>query len=160
MVRSGSRIDAYQSADGAKWTAMGSDAIPMAASVYVGIATTSHHPTTATDAVVDNLSIRGLSGAVAVPSGPATGVIFQASPDHASLVTSYELRVFASGADPATATPVATSNLAKPTPAANGDITVDRSAFFGGLAAGRYLAAVRAIGSGGASANATVVFTR
>ncbi|MEO8520456.1 MAG: Ig-like domain-containing protein [Acidobacteriota bacterium] len=96
----------------------------------------------------------------AAPVGPPTGIVFQASPDHATLVTSYELRVFASGANPATATPVATSNLAKPTPAANGDITVDRSAFFSGLAAGNYLAAVRASGSGGMSANATIAFTR
>lgn len=252
LVRTGSQIDAYQSADGVTWTAMGSDAIPMAAAVYVGIATTSHNVTTATDAVVDNLSIKAASGAAnqpptvtltapasgaaytapasvaitasaadtdgtiarvefyngttllnsdttapyaftwssvpagsyaikavafdnvgasvssatrtitvgAAPVGPPTGIVFQASPDHATLVTSYELRVFNSGADPATATPVATSDLGKPTPDANGDITVDRSAFFSALAAGNYLAAVRAIGSGGTSTNATVAFTR
>lgn len=252
LVRTGSQIDAYQSADGMNWTAMGSDAIPMAAAVYVGIATTSHNAPTATDAVVDNLSIKALSAAAnnpptvtltapangatytapalvaitalaadidgtiarvecyngttllnsdttapyaftwssvpagtyaikavaydnngasvssatstitvgAAPVGPPTGIVFQASPDHASLVTSYELRVFASGANPATATAVGTSDLAKPTPAANGDITVDRSAFFSALAVGNYLAAVRAIGSGGASANATIAFTR
>ena len=47
---------------------------------------------------------------------PPTGVVFTASPDHATLVTSYELRIYASGANPNTATPIATSNLGKPTP--------------------------------------------
>ena len=53
-------------------------------------------------------------------------VVFTASTDHATNVTSYLLEVFAAGANPNTATPVATSDLGKPTPAANGDITVDR----------------------------------
>jgi predicted phage tail protein len=91
---------------------------------------------------------------------PPTAVIFTASPDHATLVTSYELRIYASGADPNTATPIATSNLGKPTPDANNDITVDRSAFFSGLAPGNYVAAVAAIGSGGSKVSAGVAFTR
>ena len=93
-------------------------------------------------------------------TAPPTGVAFQASADHNSLVTRYELRIFASGANPATATPVAISDLAKPAPDANGDITVDRAAFFSGLAAGDYVAAVAAIGDGGASISTGVGFTR
>jgi lysozyme family protein len=91
---------------------------------------------------------------------PPTGVAFTASPDHATLVTSYELRIYASGADPNTATPVATSNLGKPTPDANNDITVSQPAFFSALAPGTYVAAVAAIGSGGSSLSAPVTFTR
>jgi hypothetical protein len=91
---------------------------------------------------------------------PPTGVVFTASPDHATLVTRYELRIYASGADPNTATPIATSDLGKPTPDANNDITVDRSAFFSALAVGNYGAAVAAIGSGGSSISAGVTFTR
>jgi hypothetical protein len=86
--------------------------------------------------------------------------VFQASPDHATLVTRYELRIFASGANPATATPLTTSDLGKPTPDAAGDITVDRATFFSNLAAGTYVAAVRAIGSGGSSSSTGVTFTR
>ncbi len=93
-------------------------------------------------------------------STPPTGVVFTASPDHATLVTSYELRIYAAGANPSTATPIATSNLGKPTPAANGDITVDRSAFFSGLVAANYVAAVAAIGSGGTSISTGVAFIR
>jgi hypothetical protein len=91
---------------------------------------------------------------------PPTAVVFQASTDHATLVTRYELRIFASGANPLTATPLTTSDLGKPTPAANGDITVDRAAFFSGLGVGSYVAAVSAIGSGGTSTSTGVSFTR
>ena len=91
---------------------------------------------------------------------PPTGVVFTASPDDATLVTNYELRIYASGADPNTATPIAVSDLGKPTPDANNDITVDRSAFFSALAAGNYVAAVAAVGSGGSTVSAGVAFTR
>jgi hypothetical protein len=91
---------------------------------------------------------------------PPTGVVFTASPDHATLVTSYELRIYASGADPNTATPVATSNLGKPTPGANNDITVSQPSFFSALAPGNYVAAVAAIGSGGSSLSTAVTFIR
>jgi regulation of enolase protein 1 (concanavalin A-like superfamily) len=91
---------------------------------------------------------------------PPTGVAFTASPDHATLVTSYELRIYASGADPNTATPIAKSNLGKPTPDASNTITVDQSVFFSGLAPANYVAAVAAIGSGGSSISTGVTFTR
>lgn len=252
LVRLGSQLEAFQSLDGTNWRSMGSDAVPMAATVYVGIATTSHKATMATDAVVDNFKVTPLGttpnqppvvaltapasgttvtagtnvaltaaasdadgtiarvdffvGATLVGSdttqpygatwtGPQAGtysltavaidndgasassapdtitvspattspprlIVFHASTDHATLVTRYELRIFASGANPATATPLATSDLGKPTPDANGDITVDRATFFSSLAAGSYVAAVSAIGSGGATASGGVAFTR
>jgi regulation of enolase protein 1 (concanavalin A-like superfamily) len=88
------------------------------------------------------------------------GVVFQASTDHATLVSRYELRIFVSGANVLTATPLATSDLGKPTPDANGDITVDRATFFSNLAVGGYVAAVSAIGSGGTATSTGVSFTR
>ena len=87
-------------------------------------------------------------------------MVFTASADHATLVTSYELRIYASGANPNTATPIATSNLGKPTPDANNDITVSQPSFFSALAPGNYVAAVAAIGSGGTSLSTAVTFTR
>jgi Bacterial Ig domain len=89
-----------------------------------------------------------------------TAVAFTASPDDATLVTSYELRIYASGADPNTATPIAKSNLGKPKPDATNTITVDQSAFFSALAPGNYVGAVAAIGSGGSSISTGVTFTR
>jgi regulation of enolase protein 1 (concanavalin A-like superfamily) len=93
-------------------------------------------------------------------SGAPNTVIFTASTDHSTNVTSYRLSVYNQGANPATATPVATSDLGKPTPAANNDITVDRAAFFNALAPGTYLATVTAIGPGGQTQSASVTFTR
>ena len=75
-------------------------------------------------------------------------------------MTGYRLDVFAAGADPSTATPLATSDLGKPTPATNNDITVDRATFFSGLAAGNYVATVSAYGAGGSSRSTAVTFTR
>ena len=252
LVRTGDRFDAYRSADGVSWTTIGSDTIPMADTVYVGLAVTSHNTTTATTAVIDSMTITAAtpspneppavsvtapvsgsqvaagttvaiaatasdpenrmmsvefyagstliardttapystnwtpttggnyaltatahdqdggsstSGAVTVTvsgttTSPPKSVVFGASADHATNVTSYLLEVFAANANPATATPVATSNLGKPTPAANNDITVDRSSFFSALAPGTYIATVSAIGPGGRTRSAAVTFTR
>ena len=90
-----------------------------------------------------------------------TTVTFTASTDHnTTLVTGYRLEVFAAGANPATATPVATSDLGKPTPDSSSTITVDRASFFNGVAAGSYVATVSAYGSGGSSRSTAVTFTR
>jgi hypothetical protein len=55
---------------------------------------------------------------------------------------------------------VATSNLGKPTPDANGDITVDRTTFFSGLASATYVATVSAIGSNGESRSGSITFVK
>ena len=86
-------------------------------------------------------------------------VEFTASVDHPT-VTRYVLEIFAAGANPATATPVATSDLGRPTPNASSVISVDRSTFFSGLAAGSYIATVRAENSSGFNRSPAVSFTR
>jgi regulation of enolase protein 1 (concanavalin A-like superfamily) len=252
LVRAGQMLTAFRSADGVNWTVIGSDAVTMTGTVYVGIAVTSHNVSAATTAVVDSLTVRQSGTPVnqpplvsltapaqgaqftapatialaasasdpegrlmgvrfyagttllatdtsapysfswsAVPAGtysltavaedadgasatsaavsiaviaavsPPRYVVFTASSDHAtSAVTGYRLEIFASGANPATAVPLAISDLGKPTPAANGDITVDRSTFFTGLASGSYVATVSAVGPGGIGRSAPVTFTR
>jgi predicted phage tail protein len=112
----------------------------------------------------DNLGAKTTSAARSITvtgtaTTPPTSIVFQKSVDHTS-VTSYRLDVFASGANPATATPLATSDLGKPTPATNGDITVNRATFFSALAAGNYVATVSAIGASGSSRSASVTFSR
>ena len=97
--------------------------------------------------------------AAAPPPAPRL-VQMTASTDHDDNVTSYLLEVFASGADPETATPVASSDLGKPTPDADREISVDRSTFFAALAPGNYIATVKAIGEGGSSRTAPVAFSR
>jgi chitinase len=118
-----------------------------------------------TAVAVDAAGNRATSAAVSVTVATSTStpprlVVFTASSDHATNVTSYRFDVFTSTANPATATPVATANLGKPTPAANNDITVDQSTLFANLAPGSYIATVTAIGPGGSTRSATIAFTR
>ena len=75
-------------------------------------------------------------------------------------MNSYRLDIFPAGSDPRTATRVASSDLGKPTPDANDEITVDRATFFSGLAPGTYVATVSAVGSGGEGRGDGVTFTR
>jgi hypothetical protein len=87
-------------------------------------------------------------------------IVFTASIDHATNVTSYFFEVFAAGANPSTAVAIASSDLGKPTPDSTNTITVDRSALFSALAPGNYVATVTAIGPGGRTRGAAVTFTR
>ena len=57
LVRIGSTIEAFKSADGSSWTSMGAQVVPMADTVYVGLAVTSHSTTQTTAAVIDQLTI-------------------------------------------------------------------------------------------------------
>lgn len=96
----------------------------------------------------DNAGAATTSVAITVTLRPSQAV-FTASTDHAT-VTSYRLDIFAAGANPSTATPVATRDLGKPAPV-NGDIAVDITSTLQPLAAGTYFATVSAINSGGSS---------
>jgi regulation of enolase protein 1 (concanavalin A-like superfamily) len=93
------------------------------------------------------------------PPPPPTAVVFQASTDHA-LVTSYLLEIFSNGANTNTATPVASSNLGKPAPGTNGDITVNRATLFSALAPGTYLLVVSSIGTDASSRSVPLTFVR
>lgn len=100
-------------------------------------------------------------GITVTAAAPASWrVAFTASADHDSNVTSYLLEVFASGADPNTATPVASSDIGKPALDANREVIVDCTSFFEALAAGNYVITVRAIGSGGSTRSTPYSFVR
>ena len=85
------------------------------------------------------------SGSSTIP----TNLVFTASADHATLVTSYSVALYRSS-DPSTASPSATKNLGKPTPV-GGEITQSISDIVDPLSSGSYYAIVTAIGSGGSS---------
>jgi regulation of enolase protein 1 (concanavalin A-like superfamily) len=112
----------------------------------------------------DGNSTRSAGVSVAVSGSTATSppryVVFTASANHATNVTKYVFKVYPSGANPATAIPVATSDLGKPTPASNGDITVDRATFFISLASGNYVSTVTAVGPGGEASSTGATFSR
>jgi regulation of enolase protein 1 (concanavalin A-like superfamily) len=177
LLRRGDLFEAYRSQDGKGWTKIGSDVIPMAQSVYVGLAVTSHVTTKATLAIIDGLKVAGAPTTDPVPpddpvTPPGTDpdpapsptglrwVVFTASKDHDTLVGSYRLNIFAPGANPATAKPLVSISLGKPVPDATGQIRVDQGGFFTALAAGNYTATVSAVGSGGQSHCSPVLFTR
>ena len=86
-----------------------------------------------------------VSGATSTP----TTLVFTASPDHATLVTSYTVALYRAS-DPVTATPVASKSLGKPTPS-NNEISASISDIVNPLPAGSYYAVVTAVGSGGSA---------
>ncbi len=57
LVRSGSRVSAYSSANGSTWTLIGQIKISLGTSVYVGFAVTSHKDGTLNTATFDNVTI-------------------------------------------------------------------------------------------------------
>jgi hypothetical protein len=87
-------------------------------------------------------------------------VIFTASSDHDTMVTSYLLEVFTSAADTDTDPAIASTDLGKPTPDASGDITADESSFFSALSPGNYTVTLAAVGTGGRTRSVPVAYTR
>jgi hypothetical protein len=150
-----SRVDFY--ADG---TLLGSDASSPYSFNWTAVAAGSY---SLTAVAVDNGGASTTSGAVnvtvsGVVSTPTT-VVFNPSPDHAALVSSYSVALYRTG-DPVTATPVAAQNLGKPTPSSN-EISVSISDIVNPLPAGSYYAVVTAIGAGGtAQSSPSASFTK
>ena len=108
LVRTGPQLEAFQSADGTNWVSIGSEAIPMADTVYVGIATTSHRTDRATQAVVDNLK-------VITPGSTANGppvVALTSPPDGSTFTAGNDITIGAAASD--------------------SDGTIDRVEFFAG----------------------------
>ena len=112
----------------------------------------------------DNGGASTASAAVSIavgttPTSRPTTLLFTASVDHATNVTSYSVAIYRAS-DPTTATPAATKNLGKPAPV-NNDISADISDIVSPLAAGSYYAVVTASGSGGSAASTpSAAFTK
>jgi len=148
------RVDFYQGA-----TLIGSDTTSPYSVTWNNVPAGSY---SVTARAVDNTGGTTTSAAHAVTVSTATvqrRAEFTASPDHDTLVTSYRLEVFAAGANPQTATPLATQNLGKPA-VVSGQISVDITSTVNGLSPGNYQATVSAVGSGGSSRSTAAAFTR
>ena len=63
LERRGNTIAAYYSWDGTSWTPVGSDTIPMAASVYVGLAVSSHSAAELATATFDSIAVQSAPAA-------------------------------------------------------------------------------------------------
>ena len=57
VVRSGNTLSGYSSADGSKWTAIGTSTITIGSTAYVGLAVTSHNPSAAATATFTNVAV-------------------------------------------------------------------------------------------------------
>ena len=140
-------------------TLIGTDTTSPYSVVWSG-ATTGSYSLTAR--AYDNKGATRTSTAVSVTVNAAatpTTLIFTASSNHATNVTSYTVALYRS-ADPVTGSPVATRDLGKPAPV-SGDITVNISTLVDPLPAGSYKAVVRATGPGGTTAStASSTFTK
>jgi regulation of enolase protein 1 (concanavalin A-like superfamily) len=150
------RVDFYAGS-----TLLGSDTSSPYAFSWSGAPTGTH---TLTAVARDNAGSSTTSAPVNVTVGSPplpTRAVFNPSPDHATTAVSrYELEIFTSGANPATATPVQIQNLGKPTPA-NGECSVSIAATIQSLPGGTYIATVKAVGPGGTARSApSAPFTR
>ena len=58
LTRSGDVFTASESADGTTWTQIGSDTIPMATSIYIGLAVTSHSTSASATCTFDHVSVQ------------------------------------------------------------------------------------------------------
>ena len=74
LERTADTIRAAVSQNGTDWTPVGTDTIPMAATIQVGLAVSSHRTTSLATAVFDNVSVSGNGGAgdVTAPSASIT----------------------------------------------------------------------------------------
>jgi regulation of enolase protein 1 (concanavalin A-like superfamily) len=57
LTRSGTTISGFESVDGVTWIPVSTQTIPMAATVYVGLAAVSHSSTASTTAVIDQVAV-------------------------------------------------------------------------------------------------------
>jgi hypothetical protein len=116
----------------------------------------------ATDA--DGGSATSTAGSITVNTPPSstssTRVIFTASADHDAMVTNYLLEVFTIGTDPNTGSAIASADIGKPAPDANGDITIDETSFFDALSPGRYTVTVAAVWDDGTTRSDPITYTR
>ena len=78
VVRNGTALSGYYSANGATWTLISTTTVTMAAQVYVGLAVTSHNPAVTANATFNNVTVTSAPAAVAplktssATSSPAT----------------------------------------------------------------------------------------
>ena len=57
LIRSGSTITGFQSADGVNWVQVGSDTVSMGTNVFIGLAVNSHNNTVTTTATFDTVTV-------------------------------------------------------------------------------------------------------
>jgi hypothetical protein len=139
----------------------------------IGTATTSPYSVTWSNVAAGTYSLTAVAadddGATTTSSARSITVgtpppvqyraVFVASSNHDTAVDRYVLNIYAAGANPDTATPVATRDMGKPA-VVGGECAVDISQTVQSLASGSYIATVTAVGPGGSARSAPASFTR
>jgi regulation of enolase protein 1 (concanavalin A-like superfamily) len=81
LGRRGSTITAFQSADGTNWSVVGTQALALPSTFYVGLAVTSHNASALATATFDDVAIEPRSGPNQVPTvaltSPAAGALLR-----------------------------------------------------------------------------------
>jgi regulation of enolase protein 1 (concanavalin A-like superfamily) len=95
LVRAGRTITAQRSVDGSTWTTVGEETVALPATIYIGLAVSSHDATRAATAVFDHVTI----GAGALPSGWSESDVGEVGQAGASDATSGSITVKGAGAD-------------------------------------------------------------
>jgi hypothetical protein len=72
LERRGTLLTAFRSADGAIWTALGTQSISMGATVHVGMAVSSLVPSTRATATFSNVAVQQTTTGITVPNQPPT----------------------------------------------------------------------------------------
>ena len=82
IVREGSLFSAFESQDGSQWTVIGTDTIVMPATVYVGLAVTSHNASLTATGTFSNVAVSTPAATNKAPtvsiSAPTTGASYTA----------------------------------------------------------------------------------
>jgi hypothetical protein len=126
LVRAGSTVTGFVSADGTTWTTVGSTSVALGASASVGLAVTSHNAPQLNTATFDSVSVAASGGGSAPgtpsspsPAGGATGVSTSATLTWASTgATSYDVQFGTANPPPQVATGQASASFTPPTTAA------------------------------------------
>ena len=121
------------------------------AGTYSVTAIATHHDGATTSSAARTVTVIAASG--------QRKAVFTPSADHDTLVNSYLLEIFAAGANPATATPIARQSLGKPA-VVNDECTADVTTTINGLSPGTYQATVSALGNGESARSEPATFTR
>jgi phosphatidylserine/phosphatidylglycerophosphate/cardiolipin synthase-like enzyme len=99
LQRAGTRISAYTSTDGISWAVAGTDTIEVGATMYVGLALTSHHDGALASASFDNVSVSGDETAPPLPLGWSADDIGQVGAAGSASYADGSYQLTASGAD-------------------------------------------------------------
>jgi regulation of enolase protein 1 (concanavalin A-like superfamily) len=151
LVRSDDVFTAYHSTDGTTWSLVGRETIPMASSVYVGLAVGSRVATVTTTATFTNVAVS--AGGSSANTSPTVAITSPSS--GATYTAPASMTIVATASDPDGT--VAQVDLYLGSALLKSDVTVPYSVALSGVAAGTYQLTAVARDNDGASRTSSAV---